>query len=103
MDVPPWLGGSIELLPGLIYPIYRLAVIGVGVAVALFLWFLFSRTRLGMQIRAGAENREMIGALGVNIRLLYTLVFGLGAMLAGLAGVMAGRSWQWRAVWAKIS
>jgi branched-chain amino acid transport system permease protein len=90
MDVPPWLGGSIELLPGLIYPIYRLAVIGVGVAVALFLWFLFSRTRLGMQIRAGAENREMIGALGVNIRLLYTLVFGLGAMLAGLAGVMAG-------------
>ena len=90
MDVPVWLGGSIELLPGLIYPVYRLAVIGVGLLVALFLWVMFSKTRLGMQIRAGASNRAMIGALGVNIKLLYTLVFGLGALLAGLAGVMAG-------------
>ncbi len=90
LDVPPWLGGSIELLPGLIYPLYRLAVIGVGVFVALALWFMFSRTRLGMQIRAGASNRDMTAALGVNIRLLYTLVFGLGTLLAGLAGVMAG-------------
>jgi len=90
MDTPVWLGGSIELLPGLIYPVYRLAVIAVGLLVALFLWLLFSKTRLGMQIRAGATNREMIGALGVNIQLLYTLVFGLGTLLAGLAGVMAG-------------
>lgn len=90
MDVPPWLSGSIELLPGLYYPIYRLAVIAMGLLVALFLWFLFTRTRLGMKIRAGASNREMVAALGVNISLLYTLVFGLGAMLAGLAGVMAG-------------
>lgn len=90
MDVPPWLAGNIELLPGLIYPIYRLAVIATGLLVALFLWYLFSRTRLGMRIRAGASNREMVAALGVNINLLYTLVFGLGAMLAGLAGVMAG-------------
>jgi branched-chain amino acid transport system permease protein len=90
MDVPAWLGGSVELLPGLPYPVYRLAVIAVGIAVALGLWLLFSRTRLGMQIRAGASNREMIAALGVNIRLLYTLVFGLGTLLAGLAGVMAG-------------
>ena len=90
MDVPAWLGGSIELLPGLPYPIYRLAVIAVGIAVALGLWLLFARTRVGMQIRAGAANREMIAALGVNIRLLYTLVFGLGTLLAGLAGVMAG-------------
>ncbi|KAB2888640.1 MAG: branched-chain amino acid ABC transporter permease [Desulfobulbaceae bacterium] len=90
MDVPAWLGGSIELLPGLPYPIYRLAVIAVGIAVAVGLWLLFSRTRVGMQIRAGAANREMIAALGVNIRLLYTLVFGLGTLLAGLAGVMAG-------------
>ncbi len=90
MDVPAWLGGSIELLPGLPYPVYRLAVIAVGIIVALGLWLLFARTRIGMQIRAGAANREMIAALGVNIRLLYTLVFGLGTLLAGLAGVMAG-------------
>jgi branched-chain amino acid transport system permease protein len=90
MDVPVWLSGSIELLPGLPYPVYRLAVIAVGIIVALGLWLLFARTRLGMQIRAGAANREMIAALGVNIRLLYTLVFGLGTLLAGLAGVMAG-------------
>lgn len=90
MDVPPWLAGTLELLPGLYYPVYRLAVIATGIAVALLLWYLFARTRLGMRIRAGASNREMIGALGVNISLLYTLVFGLGAMLAGLAGVMAG-------------
>ncbi len=90
MDTPPWLKGSVELLPSLYYPIYRLAVILVGGLVALLLWFLFSRTRLGMQIRAGAANRDMVAALGVNIKLLYTLVFGLGTLLAGLAGVMAG-------------
>ena len=90
MDVPPFLAGSVELLPGLVYPVYRLAVIAVGLGVALFLWLMFSRTRLGMQIRAGASNRAMIAVLGVNIRLLYTWVFGLGALLAGLAGVMAG-------------
>jgi len=90
MDMPVWLKGNLELLPGLIYPVYRLAVIVVGIMVALLLWYLFSRTRLGMQIRAGASNRQMVAALGVNIRLLYTLVFGLGTLLAGLAGVMAG-------------
>lgn len=90
MDVPPRLSGNIELLPGLFYPTYRLSVIGVGILVALVLWLIFSRTRIGMQIRAGASNRDMIGALGVNIKLLYTLVFGMGTALAGLAGVMAG-------------
>ena len=90
MDVPDWLSGTVEIIPGAPYPSYRLAVIGMGVLVAVFLYLLFTRTRLGMQIRAGASNREMIAALGVNIRFLYTLVFGLGAMLAGLAGVMAG-------------
>ena len=90
MDVPDWLSGSVQLLPGINYPVYRLAIILVGILVALFLYLLFSRTRLGMQIRAGATNREMVGALGVNIRLLYTLIFGLGTLLAGLAGVMAG-------------
>lgn len=90
MDIPFWLQGNIELMDGLIYPIYRIFVIIVGCLVALLLWFLFSRTRLGMQIRAGASNRQMVSALGVNIKLLYTLVFGLGTLLAGLAGVMAG-------------
>jgi branched-chain amino acid transport system permease protein len=90
MDVPPWLNHGVDLLPGLTYPAYRLAVIFVGLSVALFLWLLFSKTRLGMQIRAGAVNREMVAALGVNITLLNTLVFGIGTLLAGLAGVMAG-------------
>ena len=90
MDVPPWLAGSIELIPGVPYPVYRIAVIVVGIMVGVLLYLLFTRTRIGMQIRAGASNREMAGALGVNIRLLYTLVFGLGTLLAGLAGVMAG-------------
>lgn len=90
MDVPPYLAGSVELLPGLIYPVYRLAVIAVGLLVAFGLWYLFAKTRIGMQIRAGATHREMIGALGVNITMLYTLVFGLGTMLAALAGVMSG-------------
>ena len=89
-SVPPVLGGHIRVLPGLPYPTYRAAIILVGVAVAVLLWVLVTRTRLGMLIRAGASNRTMVGALGVNIRLLYTLVFGLGAALAGLAGLMAG-------------
>ncbi|BBO91391.1 branched-chain amino acid ABC transporter permease [Desulfosarcina ovata] len=90
MDVPAWLAGSVELIPGVPYPSYRLAVIAVGILVGVLLYLLFAHTRVGMQIRAGASNREMAGALGVNIRLLYTLVFGLGTLLAGLAGVMAG-------------
>jgi branched-chain amino acid transport system permease protein len=90
MDVPPWLSTGVDIVPNMHYPSYRLAVIGVGIVVGLFLYLLFTRTRLGMQIRAGASNREMAGALGVNIKLLYTLVFGLGTLLAGLAGVMAG-------------
>jgi branched-chain amino acid transport system permease protein len=90
MDVPSWLSGSVELFSVIHYPVYRLAIICTGILVAIFLYLLFSRTRLGMQIRAGATSREMVGALGVNIRLLYTLIFGLGTLLAGLAGVMAG-------------
>ena len=90
MDVPAWLAGSVDLIPGVPYPSYRIAVIAVGILVGVLLYLLFTRTRTGMQIRAGASNREMAGALGVNIRLLYTLVFGLGTLLAGLAGVMAG-------------
>ena len=88
--VPAFLSGSIEIIPGALYPTYRLAIIAVGLLVALGLYYVVARTRLGMLIRAGASNREMVGALGINISVLYTLVFGLGAALAGLAGLMAG-------------
>ncbi len=87
---PDWLQGHIELFAASRYPLYRAVVIGVGLAVAAALWYVVTRTRLGMLVRAGASNRSMIAALGVNIRLLYTFVFGIGAALAGLAGVMAG-------------
>jgi branched-chain amino acid transport system permease protein len=89
-SLPSWLQGHLRLLPGSSYPVYRLAVIVVGLAVAAVLWYVVTRTRLGMLIRAGASNRTMVAALGVNIRLLYTVVFGAGAALAGLAGLMAG-------------
>ncbi|QDL94028.1 branched-chain amino acid ABC transporter permease (plasmid) [Paroceanicella profunda] len=88
--MPEALSGSVELLPGLFYPPYRLAIIAVGLLVALGLWALINRTRIGMLVRAGSTNREMVRALGVDIRLLYTVVFGLGALLAGLAGFMSG-------------
>src|ERR1043165_439039 len=86
--LPAWLTVPIEIIPGVYYPAYRLAIILVALAVALMLYLVVMRTRVGMLIRAGASNREMIGALGINIKLLYTLVFGLGAALAGLAGLM---------------
>jgi len=89
MQVPDFLSASVEILPGIPYPLYRLVIIGIGLLVALGLYALISHTRLGMRIRAGASNRIMIAALGVNIRWLYSLVFAIGAMLAGFAGVMA--------------
>ncbi|WP_336810975.1 branched-chain amino acid ABC transporter permease [Bosea sp. MMO-172] len=88
--IPSALNGSVQLLPGLTYPVYRLAIIAVGLLVALGLYLLINRTRVGMLVRAGATHREMVRALGVDIRLLYTAVFALGALLAGLAGLMAG-------------
>jgi branched-chain amino acid transport system permease protein len=89
-SLPKYLQGHVELLSGLNYPVYRLLIIFVGLAVAALLWYVVTRTRLGMLIRAGASNRTMVAALGVNIRLLYTIVFGFGAALAGLAGLLAG-------------
>lgn len=89
IPLPPYLKTSIEILPGVPYPTYRLAVIGASLAVAVGLYWLVVKTRIGMLIRAGASNREMVGALGVDIKLLYTLVFGLGAAMAGFAGMMA--------------
>jgi branched-chain amino acid transport system permease protein len=88
LPLPYWLNRSIEVLPGVPYSMYRLSIIVVALAVAMGLYIVIMRTRLGMLVRAGASNREMVGALGVNIKLLYTFVFGIGAALAGLAGMM---------------
>ena len=90
MPIPEALSVHVEFISGAPYPVFRIVIIGVGLAVAAGLFLLISKTRIGMLIRAGASNRPMAGALGVNIQLLYTLVFGLGAVLAGLSGVMAG-------------
>ncbi len=90
-SLPSYLAGHIDLFSGIRYPVYRAVVILVGLLTAIVLWYVVTRTRLGMLIRAGASNRTMVGALGVNIRLLYTVVFGFGAALAGLAGLMAGQ------------
>jgi len=89
ISIPDALSGGIEIIPGVPYPTYRLLIIAVGLLVALILYLLISRTRTGMHIRAGASNSPMIRAMGVNIRLLYTIIFGIGAFLAGLAGLMA--------------
>jgi branched-chain amino acid transport system permease protein len=87
---PHFLTGQVEILPGLPYSAFRLAIVIVGLSVALLLYVLVTKTRLGMLIRASASNRVMADALGVNITLLYTVVFGLGAALAALSGLMAG-------------
>lgn len=89
-QLPGAFSGSVEILPGLPYPTYRLLIIAVGLMVAAGLYLLINRTRVGALVRAGATNRDMVRALGVDIRLLYTIVFGLGALLAGLAGYMSG-------------
>lgn len=88
--IPQALSGSIEIIPGIPYPTYRLAIMAVGLLVAGGLYLLVNKTRIGMLVRAGSTHREMVRALGVDIRLLYTIVFALGALLAGLAGLMAG-------------
>jgi branched-chain amino acid transport system permease protein len=88
LPLPSEMLTAVQVLPGVYYPLYRLVIIGATLVVALLLYILVMRTRIGMLIRAGASNREMVAALGINIKLLYTLVFGLGAALAGLAGMM---------------
>ena len=87
LPMPQALSGPVELLPGLRYPAYRLVIIAVGILVALLL-FLVTKTRVGMLVRAGASNREMALAMGVDIKTLFTLVFGVGAGLCALAGAL---------------
>jgi branched-chain amino acid transport system permease protein len=90
LSPPDTLAGPVELLPGFFYPAYRLLIIGVGLVVALGLYGLVTRTRLGMQVRAGASNRDMALAMGVNVSRLFTGVFALGAGLCALAGGLLG-------------
>ena len=90
LDVPDILSGTLNLPLGIEYSKYRMMIIVVGILIAIGLFALISKTRLGVRIRAGESDREMIAALGVDISRLYTLVFALGAALAGLAGAMVG-------------
>lgn len=89
LPIPDALDGSIALMDNFNYPVYRVALLVTGLAVAILLYGLVTRTRIGMLIRAGASNATMVAALGVNIRRLFMMVFGFGAMLAGFAGIMA--------------
>ena len=88
IPLPVWLDGRVTVMAGVELPTYRIAIIAVGIAVAVMLYLIVTWTRLGMRLRAGQSNRAMTGALGVDINILFTLVFALGAVLAGLAGMM---------------
>jgi branched-chain amino acid transport system permease protein len=90
LNTPAALSGPVQLLPGLAYSSYRLVIIAVGLAVAALLYFAVTRTKTGMLVRAGASNREMAIAMGVNIKRLFTIVFGFGAGLCAIAGAMLG-------------
>jgi branched-chain amino acid transport system permease protein len=90
LSMPPALAGPVQLLPGFTYPAFRLAVIGVGLAVAVLLYLFVGLTRVGMWVRAGASNREMAAAMGIDVKLLFTTVFGVGAALCAIAGAMLG-------------
>lgn len=90
LSVPPILSGAVAFPGGFQYPLFRLVIIGVGLAVAGGLFWLIGGTRLGVRIRAGEADRGMIAALGVDISRLYTIVFALGAALAGVAGALVG-------------
>ena len=90
VNLPSWLEGPVQITAEFSYPLYRLVITAVAIFAGIVLWFLLTQTRLGMQIRAGAEKREMIGALGVNINFLFTAVFAMSALLAALAGLMLG-------------
>ena len=89
-NLPPILSGAVTVFPDAPYPVFRLVVIGVGLLAAVMIWLLVTRTRLGALVRAGASNRTMAAALGVNIALLQRFVFAIGACLAGIAGMMLG-------------
>jgi len=90
MPLPAYLAGSVELFAGVRYPVFRLAILLVGAVVAVGLYLVVVHTRAGMWVRAGAANRPMASALGVDVQFVFLMVFAVGAALAGLAGIMAG-------------
>jgi len=90
LSAPAAFEGPVELLPGLSYPSYRLLILGVGIVLAVLLWLLVQKTRLGALVRAGASNRTMATAMGIDIPKLFTLVFGIGAALCAVAGAFLG-------------
>lgn len=90
LSAPAALAGPVQLLPGLSYPAYRLLILAVGLALALAMYWLVARTRLGALVRAGAANRVMTEAMGINVRRLFTVVFGVGAGLCAVAGALLG-------------
>jgi branched-chain amino acid transport system permease protein len=89
VQAPDWLAGSIPLSDVMSYPVYRLFISAVCIGLAVAMWFVITRTRLGMRVRAGASNREMVRAMGIDIRLLYRVVFAIGVAIAAFAGMIA--------------
>jgi branched-chain amino acid transport system permease protein len=90
LAAPATLAGPVELLPGLPYPAYRLLILGVGLALAVAMYLLVQKTRVGALVRAGASNRAMSEAMGVDVSRLFTFVFGIGAALGAVAGALLG-------------
>ena len=90
LSAPAALDGPVELLPGLMYPAYRLLILGVGLLIALLMYMLVAHTRLGAWVRAGANNRVMTEMMGVHVQRLFTVVFGIGAGLCAVAGALLG-------------
>jgi branched-chain amino acid transport system permease protein len=89
VPVPAWFEGSVLLGDGILYPLYRFVIIGAGLFVGLLLWFIVEKTRIGMQLRAGASHPAMLSALGVDVKKLFMYIFAFGSVLAGFAGAMA--------------
>ena len=89
VDIPAIFSASIPLSDVLSYPVYRLVISAVCIVLAVALYFVIQRTRLGMMIRAGNHDRTMVEALGININMIYRVVFALGVALAALAGMLA--------------
>ena len=90
LNPPSSLAGPIEIFPGFYYSSYGICIIGFGLTIGLLLYLLITKTRLGMQVRAGSSNREMALAMGINVNRLFTMIFGVGAALCSIAGGLLG-------------
>lgn len=90
LDMPEMFSRPVELWPGFSYSSFRLFIIAIGLLIASLLYLLIAKTRLGMVVRAGASNREMATAMGANIKMVFTLIFAIGAALCAVAGSLLG-------------